>query len=284
MRSLLILFLLSAVFTAEAQPYLDLGQLSFHTSPGGEPDRFQHLRAQVNIPKIFKDSSVLVINPIWEERWIQMNKTDPNIHLRGAITWFTFTKHFNKHWELLTAFIPRWNGEPSVQFKDGFQAGFAVAAIYKPRPGLSYRLGFYYNREFFGNFFVPVWGIDWKINKRQRLFGMLPGFFTYENRISKHLAWGGNFRTFTNSYKTAPQTPNGSNGFIRIDDNQVGAYLDYYCTPRIVVNLEAGYSLFRKTRSGTNSKADMVYMSKDNAPYLRAVIQYRLRFDKSPFK
>ena len=283
MRSLFIVLLLCTV-SAQAQPYLDLGQLSYHTSPGGDPKKFEHLRAQVNLPKIFKDSSVLVINPIWEERWMQMAEGDPRIHLRGMITWITFTKRFSRKWELLTAVIPRWNGEPSVQFSEGFQAGIALAAIYKPRPGLSYRLGFYYNKEFFGNFFVPVWGIDWKINKRQRLFGMLPGFFTYENRISPKFSWGGNFRTFTNSYKLATDGWNSNNSrFIRIDDNQIGAYLDYYLTPRVVFNLEGGYSLFRKVRSGVNSKSDMVYMSNNSAPYIRAVLQYRLRFDKSPF-
>lgn len=283
MRNVLTLLLLCTTLALRAQPYLDLGQVSFHESPGSAPDKFQHLRAQVNVPTLFRDSSVLVVNPIWEERWIRMGNADPTTHLRGAITWFTFTKRFNRKWELLTAFIPRWNGEPAVQFSDGFQAGFALAAIYKPRPGLSYRLGFYYNKEFFGNFFVPVWGIDWKINRKQRLFGMLPGFFTYENRINAKWSWGGNFRTFTNSYKTSATTPGVANGFIRIDDNQIGAYLDNYITPKLVFNLEGGYSLFRKVRSGVNSKQDMIYLSNNSAPYIRAVLQYRLRFDKSPF-
>lgn len=280
-RILLALLLCSG--TVYAQPYLDLGQVSYHNSPGGEPKSFQHMRAQVNVPVIFKDSSVLVVNPIWEERWFQVNETDPSYHLRALITWFTFTKRWGKKWETLTAFIPRWAGEPSVQFSDGFQAGFAVAAVYKQRPGLTYKLGVYFNKEFFGNFIVPVWGIDWKINKRQRLFGMLPGYFTYENRISPKFSWGGNFRTFTNSYRMPASSPGTPNSFIRIDDNQIGAFLDYYIAPRFVLNLEAGYSLFRKVRSGLNSKSSMVYMSKHDGPYLRAVFQYRLRFDKSPF-
>lgn len=283
MRFVLIILFFCGSSYIFAQPYLDLGQASYHTSPGGDPKSFIHFRAQVNIPFIFKDSSVLVVNPIWEERWMQITKADPTIHLRGAITWFTFTKRFSRHWELLTAFIPRWNGEPSVQFQEGFQAGVALAAIYKPRPGLSYRLGFYYNKEFFGNFFVPVWGIDWKINRRQRIFGMLPGFFTYENRVSPKFSWGGNFRTFTNSYITATQSQLGKNQFIRIDDNQIGAYLDYYLSKHLVINLEGGYSLFRKVRSGFNNKQDMVMLSNQNVPYLRAVLNYRLRFDKSPF-
>lgn len=282
MRSIFIVLLFWTA-SLHAQPYLDLGQVSYHNSPGGDPHSFQHLRAQVNLPKVFRDSSVLVINPIWEERWYQVNEADPQTHLRSFITWFTLTKRWSKKWETLFAVIPRWAGEPSIQFSDGFQLGFATAMVYRPRPGLAYKLGVYYNKEFFGNFIVPVWGIDWKINKKQRLFGMLPGYFTYEHRISPKFSWGGNFRTFTNSYRVAPAIPGGQNGFVRFDDNQIGAYLDYYLTKHVVLNLEGGYSALRKIRSGQNSKEDMQYLSKHDGAYVRLVLQYRLRFDKNPF-
>jgi len=283
-RCLPKLFLLLILTPAiSAQPYLDLGQVAYSASPGGDPKTFNHLRAQVNIPLVFKDSSNFIFNPIWEERWIQISEQSEKLRLRGFITWFTYSRSLAEKWSAMIAFIPRWNGEPDVQFSKGFQVGGALLMTYEKRPGLQFKFGMYYNREFWGNFFMPLLGLDWTINKKQRLFGVLPGYFTYENRLSKRISWGGNFRTFTNSYKLGNtfSLPPVSD-FIRIDDNQLGAYTDVYLTPKLALTAEAGYSILRKVRAGygKTSKEEYIVMSNNSAPYFRVTLQYRIRLDK----
>jgi hypothetical protein len=275
MKNLLIILLFFSI-TAKTQPYLDAAQISYHNSPGGEPKEFQHLRAQVNVPYIFKDSSIFLFNPIWEERWLKPYESSDRQHYRGLISFMSFTKRFGTRWETTIAFIPRFNGEPEVQFKDGFQAGGVLLFTYKKRPGLSFKFGGYYNTEFFG----PLLGIDWKINSKQRLFAVLPSNATYEYRISKKLSWGGNFRTFTNSYKV--YNPPGTSvplDYTRFNDNQLGAYMDLYLTPRIVASGEAGYSITRSVESGVTKDSEPFIISKHDGAYFRLAVQYRLRFD-----
>jgi Domain of unknown function (DUF6268) len=279
MKILLPILLLFSI-SAGAQPYLDAAQISYYNSPGGEPKEFQHLRAQVNVPYIIKDSSIFLFNPIWEERWLKPYESSDRQHYRGLISWLSFTKRFGTKWETMIAFIPRFNGEPEVQFKEGFQAGGVLLFTYKMRPGLSFKFGGYYNSEFFGPFFWPLLGIDWKINNKQRLFGILPSFATYEYRINKKLSWGGNFRTFTNSYKV--YNPPGTAvtlDYTRFNDNQVGAYMDFYLTPRIVTSAEAGYSMMRSIESGVTKDSEPFIISKHDGAYFRLAVQYRLRFD-----
>ncbi len=283
-RILYTLYFLSFLsITTTAQPYLDLGQVIYQSSPGGNPKTFNHLRVQVNIPLVLKDSSVFLINPIWEERWIHINVQSNQMDLRGLITWLTYSRNISEKWSAMAAFIPRWNGESSIQFIEGFQAGGAVLMTYKKRHGLQYKFGLYYNREFWGNFFIPLLGLDWRINNKQKLFGIFPGYLTYENRISKRFSWGGNFRTFTTSYKIKPDPiANPPADFIRIDDNQLGIYGDVYLQPKIVFSAEAGYSILRKVRSGYGKTSGDEYLalSKNSAPYVRLTLQYRLRLDK----
>ena len=264
-----------------SQPYLDLVQAAYQNSPGNDPESFAHFRAQVNMPIVLKDSGIFLINPIWEERWIRINPQSDQQHLRGFITWLTYTRFIAPKWEMTAAFIPRWNGEPDIQFSKGFQAGVALLMMYHKNANLTYKLGLYYNREFWGNFFIPLLGIDWTINKKQRIFGILPGYLTYENRLSKTISWGGNFRTFTNSYRLKTNTASTAN-FTRIDDNQLGAYADFYLTRKIVLNAEAGYSILRKIRTGYNKTSEDQYntLSSNSAPYFRVALQYRLRLDK----
>ncbi len=183
----------------------------------------------------------------------------------------------------MVAFIPRWNGEASIQFKEGFQAGGAGLMTYKKRPGLQFKFGIYYNREFWGNFFIPFLGLDWTINNKQRLFGVLPGYLTYEYRISKRIPGveiSAHLRIpkcLGNYYSLPPISD-----FIRIDDNQLGVYTDFYLSPKFVLNAEAGYSILRKVRTGygNTSKDEYIVMSENSAPYVRIALQYRIRLDK----
>jgi hypothetical protein len=282
-RIITLLAVIICSVSSMAQPYLDLGQAMFQTSPGGDPKSFSHFRAQANLPLVMKESSIFDINPIWEERWIQINEQSSVMHLRGLITWLTYTRNISGKWSAMLAFIPRWNGETSIQFSEGFQAGGAGLLMYQRDPNLQFKFGMYYNREFWGNFFMPLLGLDWTIDKKQRLFGILPGYFTYEYRINKTISWGGNFRTFTNSYATGNifSLPPISD-FIRIDDNQLGAYADVYLMPKLALTAEAGYSILRKVRTGygNTSKNEYIVMSENSAPYFRATLQYRIRLDK----
>lgn len=267
-----------------AQPYLDLVQVNYWASPGesGEPKKFNMMRAQASLPLVNKkDSSMFVINPIWEERWVQAKDGSRTVNLRGMITWLSYTRNLNRKWSLMITAIPRWNGEPSVQFSEGFQMGGAFLITRKVKPGLQLKAGMYYNRELFGNFFLPLAGIDWKINDKMNLFGILPGNMVFEHKILKSVSWGGAFRTFTTSYSIVEGSLTGYDDFVRINDIQLGVYGDLYLTKKLVLNLEAGHTILREISSaykGQSGKNNLhVLADKDNF-YIKASLHYRLRF------
>jgi len=153
-----------------------------------------------------------------------------------------------------------------------FQVGGIVVANYIKSPTLKYRFGLYVNKEFFGAFIVPLAGIDWKINKNDYLYGLLPGRLSFEHRLSNRFYCGSNFRFITSSYLL-------SNGdYLRIDDNQLSAYLDFYPAKRVVFTGEAGYGIFRKLRSGNgpNKNYGTDYNWNDGL-FIRVNASYRIR-------
>jgi hypothetical protein len=267
-----------------AQPYLDLFQAMYSASPGnaGQPNTFNHFRAQANLPHVFKkDSSLFLFNPVWDQRWIQADESSRSYNVQGLITWFNYTRNLGPKWTLQLSLIPRWMGEPSLQFSEGFQPGGAFLFTRKIRPGLKYQFGVYYNRELFGNFFLPLLGIDWKINDRMNLFGILPGFLVYEHRLSKQFSWGANFRTFNSSYRIDQQGNPNANDYLRVQDNQLGVYADWYLARRVVLNIEGGHTILRRVTTGLEGvrtrKDEAVVSDRDNF-YFRATLQYRMRF------
>jgi hypothetical protein len=149
------------------------------------------------------------------------------------------------------------------------QFGGAVLGEKKISESLQFRVGIYLNAELFGLFVVPLAGIDWKIDNRSNLFGLLPGGLTYEYHLSKSSYTGLAFRTTTNSYGV-------NNNYYRIDENQLGTYYDFYLTKKLVLNAEIGHSILRKIRTGEYHEKG-AHLDVKDAWYFKTAIAYRIR-------
>lgn len=286
----MILLLLSCPFVLQAQPFIDIAQIKYVNSPdaGLHQDKniknsFQYYDVQLNLPLIFKkDSSMLVFNPCLENWQIKMaSQTDLPTDIHSISFPLYYIKPLSPKWSLTLTPIARWNGSGSALVKkEFFQMGGFAFASYKKRPGLEYRFGLYYNSEFSGPFFMPLAGIDWQINKRNNLFGVLPGGLTYEHKVSNHFFYGATFRAITNSYVAGFHSNTTNKKYLRIDENQLGLFADAYIAKNIVFTTEIGHSVLRKIRLGeilTKSPYYAAAKTRDNI-YVSATLAYRMRF------
>lgn len=263
--------------TAWAQPYLDIVNLKYTNSPNAgvlnqnkKDVQIQYFGLGTNIPFQFKNKKDAVIVSPFFENWL--TKTDTlnrqSYYSLALPVSLSKTIPYTK-WAVLITAIIRMND--STISKDGaWQAGGAIITSYKRNEKLTWKFGLYVNNEFFDVLVIPLLGIGWRINSRNNLFGVLPGSLTYEHRVNKHFYYGANFRATTNSYAK-------NIGYWRIDENQLGIYLDSYLTENIVVNIEAGHSLFRKIRTGVKHISKYDADVRDNL-YARISLAYRVRF------
>ena len=169
--------------------------------------------------------------------------------------------------------ILRTNGE-ELFAKNTFQFGGVGFLGYERSPGQKIRFGAYMNSDFFGLFFVPLVGADWKMDERNYFFGLLPGRFTWEHQFNSHLFAGMTFRAITNSYRLNDAQ------YLRIDDNQLSAFLDVYPVKNICFTLEPGYGILRKLRTGTDKK---IYTTTDkwgDGPFIKVSAAYRVWLKK----
>lgn len=282
----LLCFLLLA-HSAVAQPYLDLASVRYsHGFDEGlvrrsqQPNSFHYANAQVQLPLQFKDSSLLLVNPILERWWINL-PVAPSLpeRLEGKALFTAFIKPWTSRFTTTFALIPRWNGD-RVKGSDMFQLGGLFLATWAPKPGLKYKAGLYYNREFFGHFVVPVLGIEYRIKPGLQLFGNLPGSLTLEKKVNSRFYYGASFRAITNSYRyrTAAGAPLR---FVRIDENQLQGFADLYLSKQVVLTTELGHSFFRRFRLGQEGgqlKYDVQEQFNDGV-VARLALAYRLRFD-----
>jgi hypothetical protein len=288
MRSYLLAFAWCIIITANgnAQPYLDLASIRFHRSSeaglvrqGFNGNSFEYSQAQVQLPLVLRDSSIILLNPLAEQWSISSAALAPAPQwLRGLTLVSGYIKPWNNNWTTTTLLVARWNGAHHFGFDNRFQLGTVLLATRTLNPRLKYKFGLYYNHEFFGNFFIPLAGIEWTINQRLQLFGILPGSLVLERKASPRFYYGASFRAITTSFRYRSVA---ADHFVRIDDNQVQAFADLYLQPKLVLTAEAGHSLFRRFRLGeTDGAAKYFFKEKFNdGVHFRVSLAYRLRFD-----
>jgi len=262
-----------------AQPYIDLMNVAYFNSPDlgkvgkdKNPTRLDYFSISATIPIQFRNKqNAFILSPFFE-RWT--SKVQSITHFSeyhyGVVLPFTLLETLpHSRWTLLTTAIVRMN-DADINRYGQWQLGGVILAARHLSDDLTYKLGCYLNSEFFGLFIVPLVGIDWRINGRTNLFGVLPASLTLEYKLTKPLYTGAVIRTFTNSYYDS-----GPN-YMRIDENQLGVYLDYYPTRRILLNLEAGHSILRKIRGGEWHHINNSW-NADNNVYFKFAIAYRFR-------
>jgi hypothetical protein len=290
MRITCFILLFSATITANGQPFLDIVNMRYQHSPdaglngGNNSNHFSYSNVSLNLPLVFKkDSSMIVFSP-FTDRWNIYGKgiTDApdqeNLFYSLALP-LSYIAPLSAKWTLTLTGIPRWNGYKSHWFENSFQFGASVLTTYKKSNTLRYKFGAYYNGEFFGTFLIPLVGIDWQINAKNNLFGILPGYMIFEHKVSKRFYWGASFRSINNSYQDGYVSRSTIQKYIRIQDNQLAAFTDFYLSKNIVLNLEAGHSVGRRLRLGTEQGRPKYHVAEkmNNNLLLKASFAYRLR-------
>lgn len=258
------------------QPLVDLIQVRYtygFRNPKAEATPHTHLWIGSDLPKVFKnEKTVLIFSPTYEQ-W-QIDSADRQ-EIFPIVKSFSFPVglkipvHPSK-WFLTFAVVPRWNGE-KLFAENTFQFGGATFATFVRKPHQEFRAGVYINDEFFGLFVIPLFGTDWRIDEKNNLFGVLPGRLTFEHQWSDSWYSGVTFRSITNSYRL-------SNGqFLRLEDNQLSLFLDYYVVKHFCVSLEPGYGLFRKIRTGINNKDYITKINWGDGPFIKISASFRIR-------
>ncbi len=271
-----ILFMLACIIVVhtKAQPYVDLLNTRYTSSLFNNKmaTTFTHLYVGSDLPVKLKNNKLIVFSPFYDQWNVDSayNEHYQPVVSSIAVPVSVILPLYKDRWLLTATAIPRLNSE-GFSMQNSFQMGGVLLATYKKFASLKYKAGVYANSEFFGLFVIPLAGIDWRINDKNNLFGVLPGRLTYEHKLSTAFYTGATFRAITNSYRLN----NGS--YLRIDDNQISSYLDWYATQQIVFSGEMGYGVFRKLRTGLAHEEYNTAYKWGNGAFFRLCVAYRIR-------
>jgi hypothetical protein len=187
-------------------------------------------------------------------------------------------------WRTLFLFMPKINSDFGSSASERIQFGGVVLVKYQKSKKLNYHLGLYYNRELFGNYFVPLFGIEWKASDKINIFGDIPNNMTVEYKAGKSLYGGITYSSFVSSYQTndSKNMLYAREGDKRFGHNQLKSFVNYYVQKRIVIYVEAGRTLYRYftlydySDVAINDPAS-VLRKVDDGFFIGAGIAYRVR-------
>lgn len=191
----------------------------------------------------------------------------------------------NKKWETILLAIPKIASD----FRDDinstdFQYGGVFLQHFVPNNKLKIKAGVYYNKEPFGNFFIALVGVDWKINDRINMYGIIPTNYKVEfNIIKNKLYTGVNLKYLTRSFRLSQSK---QYDYVRYDEAQIKLFIDYFVYKKILLFGEVGYSIGTnpiqykfKTKETFNYSANPIYSPAGVYPLFNIGIAYRVRLD-----
>jgi hypothetical protein len=226
-------------FDCKAQYFVDI--FSFNRQAYNIPSGAQTSDLFVNafIPKVLENGNIFFVRAHYEKLDLKNDSLSAD-YSSITIPLGMQVQLKNPKVKFTGLIIPKIAGaDLGAEFSDVFQIGAYSLFTVTESEKFRYKFGLYYNREFFGNFFVPLVGIDWKVSDRLTIYGTLPNSmkFSYAvapSRVNAGLA----FRSLTRSFRGEDV-----NTFVRYNELQFKTFFDFYITKKNVVFVEGGYFL-----------------------------------------
>ncbi len=285
-RKVLLAILSVIVYSySSAQPYVDIVNLQYQQF-GNDDNRTREYSTSIFLPLEIKSGSHVLFgssfrNLSFDHQQDSITATD----LSSLSLQLGVSKTWNSQWSTTVMVLPRINSDFQDISSRDYQLGGFLLMTKNVNDKFKYKFGVYYNREFFGNFFVPLIGFDWYISERLKVFGVLPGKLNAEYRLSNKLYTGISYRSVTSSYRLGDDLGHnyvreGSESF---GLSQMKVFLNYYPIDKLVIYTEVGHTSFREYKIHPDSgsgQPEQLFTDFGNSVLINVGASLRVRFDR----
>lgn len=260
---LAITFIVFSPFLSFSQPFLDVINIKHQRFPsvryieGKKQVRINQINWNVTLPLPLKNKGFFIIGAVYDQYQFSTSEYQTR-SLYSFILPIGYVKQYKSatKWKTLFMLLPRISSDRFSFSRDGYQQGALIISTYKKKNTLKYKFGLYYNREFFGNFFVPLVGIEWTPSPRVNIFGVIPMNMSLEYKCSEKWFLGFTYQSVLTSYRLHQNVEKSYilNGDRFWGHNQFRNFINYYITKNIVFFIEAGYTFGRQFQAFESKK------------------------------
>jgi hypothetical protein len=247
------------------------------------------LKATLNVPVYLKSdkSSYLLAGAAYENiRFSGSHSELPVDQVYGLQPTLGYFTRLNEKWSILALFQPSWISDFKNLSNSDIIYGGGVRATYTASPTLSFRFTMGYRQQFFGPQYLPLFGFDWQINDRWRMFGDLPTVGTLAYALNAKTNLGVYYLGNNYSFRLP-----GSHQYLRYAPTTPGLFVERYLfASKWAVRLTGSYCVSRVMNiyaDTDKSSATILFISlghkpmavnpkTDAGPELKVTISYRM--------
>ena len=219
---LVIIILIS--LKGNSQPFIDIANFNYQNFSATTKNNSSLKRTteiysfNLFLPKEFKNGNAFLFRINGESIQSSINSLNETSKVSSLSMAFGYQWYSdNKKWKSIIIGIPKLASDfkESIDGND-WQYGALFIENYKLNSKIQLKAGLYFNKEAFGNFFVPLIGLDWKASDRLYCYGILPTNYKIEYAIVKKKVYSGiNFKAYTRSFQLSKEQ---NNDYIRFDE------------------------------------------------------------------
>ncbi len=229
--------------SANAQYFIDIfsSNVQMHEANGIDNKSSQQgVNTWVNafVPVVRPGGNTLILRATAEQ--LNLSNDQGFLRLRSltmplGVQW----KTQHPKWKHTTLLIPKIAGQGNLAFHERAQFGVYWLSQYTFSDSIRLKMGLYVNKEFFGIMYVPLLGLDWKINHRWSLYGTLPNSLRC-SFVIKPNAWhtGIGFKSMVRSFRS-----DRADKYVRYNEIQLKYFVECVILKNWVVYGELGYFL-----------------------------------------
>lgn len=302
-----VLFAMFSTLVSRSQPYINI--MNFQVGKY-EPSKIykgsdewkirnDYSEFGINVPIKFNSKQLLLHSPRWmqknyfSESTIKQNQIqNSSVVLEGTstfestynsfmipLTWMQTLKDSTK--KIILSGIYRFNYKKGMQPSyENDQLGGAILYSKKESKKFGWSAGLYYNRETFGDLFLPLIGIDWRPTSRLFCWGTLPQFAVVDYTIAPTIHVGFGFRGLQESYTEIVRQ-----SYFSFTEGQVRIFADYYIPKtNFVFTCEVGNTVAREFifyyHNYRKMQGEETKVYPTESMFARIGISYRIPTDK----
>lgn len=292
--------------SARCQPYLNIANFQFgkyepsmvYKGSNDWETTTDYIDFNINLPIRFNAKKLLLISPRWmqksyfsESPIIQNITNSTSVMVDGTstfnstyntlmfpVSWIQTLKDTTK--KIVISGIYRFNYEKRLNPSgSNDQIGGAIIYSKKYSKKFGWQAGLYYNRETFGDLFLPLVGVDWHPTDRLFCWVLLPQYAVIDYMIVPTFHVGFGVRGIQESY-----TEIGQQNYFSFSEGHLRLYADYYIPKTsFVLTLEVGNTVAREFTFFNNDLKNNseTKINPTESIFSRVGIAYRIVTDKA---
>jgi hypothetical protein len=238
-----------------AQRYVDVAKVQYQNFPSNNfgvsssNTSMNDWSASIFLPIELKSKDMIVFGTRYglyelddsEDLFESESLTQVSLNIGGIKKWK------DGKWSVMILALPKLSSDMKAVTEKHYQMGGVSLFTYERNKDFKYKFGLYYNREFFGNFFMPLAGFEYSPSDRFVLSVMAPRALHAEYKISPKFYTGFSHKSIVSSFMLSA---NDGAYYLREGhpfwgSRQNKLFVDYYPLKSLVVYAEFGITTGR---------------------------------------